>query len=339
MRGLKITLGLMAALLLAHMPASAEPLKIRVAWITVPTSLAPILFAKPDLAKHLGQSYTVEPLRFNGSSQMTAALASGDLDIAEFAYSSFAYAIANGNMRDLRVIADEIEDGVPGYYSVKYNVLADGPIKKIEDLKGKVLATNVIGTGTDIGMRAMMRRHGLEDKRDYTMIEANYANMPALLFDHKADLITTIGAFETAELKAKARTLFTLRDIQGVTQLLALAARQPFIDKNHAALVDYMEDYLRSLRWYIDPANHKEVVSIVANFTKLPAARLDPWLFTKNDQYREPSGRPNLEAMQHNIDVQKEFGFIAQRVEVTNYADLSLVEAANKRIAEGAKGN
>ena len=119
----------------------------------------------------------------------------------------------------------------------------------------------------------------------------------------------------------------------------ALAARQPFIDKNRAVLTDYMEDYLRSLRWYIEPANHHEAVAIVANFTKLPPERFDSWLLTKGDQYREPSGRPNLEAMQHNIDVQKEFGFIAQRVEVAKYADLSLVEAANKRIAEGAKGN
>ena len=83
MRFSRTALGVAASLLLWHGTATAEPLKLRIAWITVPTSLAPILFAKPELARHLGTSYTVEALRFSGSSQMTTALASGDLDIAE----------------------------------------------------------------------------------------------------------------------------------------------------------------------------------------------------------------------------------------------------------------
>jgi sulfonate transport system substrate-binding protein len=333
-----IAAALAASLLLLAPAARAEPLKIRVAWITVPTSLAPILFAKPQLARHLGTSYTVEPQHFAGSSQMTTALASGDLDIAELSYSSFAYAVVNAHMSDLRVIADEIEDGNPGYYSTKYMVLKDGPVKTIADLKGKVLATNVIGTGTDIGMRAMLRQHGLEDKRDYTMIEANYANMNALLYDRKTDLITSIMFFETEELRQKAEPLFRLRDVMGVTQILSLAARAPFIAANRAALVDYMDDYLRSLRWYLDPANHAEAVAIVAAFTKVPAAHFEPWLLTKADQYRDPAGRPNLEAMQHNIDVQKDMGFMDQRVEVAKYADLSLVDAANTLLDAEASG-
>jgi NitT/TauT family transport system substrate-binding protein len=327
------------ALLLAAPGTRAEPLKLRVAWITVPTSLAPILLEKRELARHLGSSYTVEPQRFSGSSQMTTALASGDLDIAEFSYSSFAYAVENGHMSDLRLIADEIQDGVPGYYSTKYMVLNDGPVKRVEDLKGKVLATNVIGTGTDIGMRAMLRRHGFEDKRDYTIIESNYANMNALLFDGKADLITSIMAFETDELRAKAHPLFLLRDVMGVTQILTLAARAPFIDKNRAALTDYMEDYVRTLRWYLDPANHAEAVKIVSDFTHVPAARFEPWLLSKGDQYRDPDGRPDLAAMQHDIDVQKEMGFLDKPLEIAKYADLSVLDAADARLAAQAKKN
>lgn len=328
-----------ALALLLVAPASAEPLKIRVAWITVPTSLAPILFAKPELARHMGASYTVEPVRFAGSSQMTTALAAGDLDIAELSYSSFAFAVENGHMSDLRVIADEIEDGVPGYYSTKYMVLNDGPVKTIDDLKGKVLATNVIGTGTDIGMRAMARRHGMEDKRDYTIIESNFANMPALLFDRKADLITSIKAFETDALDAKAHPLFLLRDVMGVSQILSLAARKPYIEENRAALTDYLEDYLRSLHWYLDPAHHEEAVKIVAAFAKVPAARFEPWLLTTGDQYRAPDGRPNLTAMQHDIDVQRQMGFLAAPIDIAAYADLSLVAAADQRLAAQAKEN
>ena len=53
-------------------------------------------------------------------------------------------------------------------------MLKDGPIQKVEDLKGKVVATNAAGTAVDVAMRAMLQKHGLEDKRDYTLVEAPF---------------------------------------------------------------------------------------------------------------------------------------------------------------------
>ena len=77
------------------------------------------------------------------------------------------------------MISDEFQDGVPGHYSNEFFVLNDGPIKKVEDLKGKVVATNAAGSAVDIASRAMLRKHGLEDKRDYTIIEAPFPTMKA----------------------------------------------------------------------------------------------------------------------------------------------------------------
>ena len=39
------------------MAGAAEPLKIRIAWIAAPANLAPILFTKEGIARHLGKSY------------------------------------------------------------------------------------------------------------------------------------------------------------------------------------------------------------------------------------------------------------------------------------------
>ncbi|MGH7087974.1 MAG: hypothetical protein ACREFQ_03650, partial [Stellaceae bacterium] len=89
--------------------------------------------------------------------------------------------------------------------------------------------------------------------------------------------------------------------------------------------------------WYLDPANHAEAVRIVSSFTHVPAKHYEPWLLTKADQYRDPDGRPNLKAMQHNIDVQAEMGFIAHPIEVAKYADLSVLDAAVKRLGSVAK--
>ena len=122
-------------------PATAEPVKIRIGWITVPASLVPMLFLKPGIAKHNGKSYTFEPTNFGSSNLQITAISQGEIDIAAFGYTSFPLAIQNGGLADLRIIADEIQDGAPGYYSTPYFVRKDSGIEKIEDMKGKIAAT------------------------------------------------------------------------------------------------------------------------------------------------------------------------------------------------------
>ena len=55
--------------------------------------------------------------------------------------------------------------------------------------------------------------------------------------------------------------------------MIVWAARKPFIDKNRAAMVDFMEDSLRIVRWYLDPENHKAAMEIAGRVTKQPAER------------------------------------------------------------------
>src|SRR5882724_7372784 len=234
MRHLKLLLtGFCVAIsLCAETARSAEPVKIRVSWIAPITNWAPMLLEKKDLARHLGQSYVLEPVRYVGTPQMITALANGELEIANLAFSTLPIAIQNAGMSDLRVIADELQDGVDGYYSQEYMVLADGAIKKIEDLKGKVIATVAAGAAVDVAIRTMLRRHGLEDKRDYAMVEAPLPTMRAMLADRKADLVPLVLPFALdPELRRIARPLFLNRDVVGVTQILTWTARQPFLDK------------------------------------------------------------------------------------------------------------
>ena len=100
-------------------------------------------------------------------------------------------------------------------------------------------------------MRAMLRKNGLEDKRDYTVIEAPFPTMRAMLGEKKVDMIPAVLPFAyDPELRKIGRTLFTQRDAIGVTDMIVWAARKPFLDKNRAAMVDFMEDTLRITRWY-----------------------------------------------------------------------------------------
>jgi len=333
MRAIRLTAALMLALTAALLqPASAQPVKIRIGWIVAPASMVPLLFLKPGIAKHHGKSYQFEPIHFSSSTLQITAISQGEIDIAGFGYTSFPLAIQNGGLSDLRIIADEIQDGAPGYYSTPYFVRKDSGIGKIEDMKGKVAATNGLGSGVDIAMRTALHRRGLEVKRDYTMIEAPFPAHKAILKEKKADLVVGVLPFSyDPELNEFAKPLFTTQSSLGRIALSFWAARKGFIDKNRAALVDLLEDYGAVLRWYYDPANHSEAVALTASFLKRSPAAFDSWLFTKRDFFRDPDGKPDLTVVQESIDKVKELGFIKETIEVSKYADLSMVEDAAKR--------
>jgi len=322
-----------AAILAANLTtACAEPAKIRVAWVVVPNNLPPILFAKPGIARHQGQSYAMDAIHFSGTPQMISAFGANEIDIALLAYSSLAVAIENAGMTDLRVIADAFQDGAPGYYTDESKVRNDSGIAKVEDLKGKVLATTGFGAASDIALRAMLTRHGLNPTKDVTIIQAAYANMPAILKEHKAELVTAIPPFAfDPELTAISRTLFTGKDAMGPTEKIFWAARKDFLAKNRAAMIDFMTDFMRAQRWFLDPANRGAALQIVSAFTKAPPSYYD-YIWTTRDYFRDPRGMPNLEALQHSIDVQVELGFLKAPLDVKAYSDLSMVEEAGKRL-------
>jgi sulfonate transport system substrate-binding protein len=322
---------LIAGLLLAGM-ARAEPVKIRLAYVVPVANWAPLFEAKKDIAKHWGKSYVMEAVRFQGTPPMITALANNEIEIGDLAYSSFGLAVQNAGLDDLRVIGDEFQDGAPGRYSNQFFVRKDSGINRIEDLKGKVIAINAIGSGVDIAMRAALKKHGLIERKDYTVIEAPFPTMAALLKDKKADLISAVLPFSlNPMLKQEGRVLFDQTEGIGRSQFVFWAARRPFLDKNRAAMVDFMEDMIRIERWYLDPKNHDEVAKIASSFLKVPPERFG-WLFTQQDYYRDPDAKPDLGALQRNVDICADLGIFKAKFDVKKYSDLSIVEEAAKRV-------
>jgi NitT/TauT family transport system substrate-binding protein len=179
-------------------------------------------------------------------------------------------------------------------------------------------------------MRAMLKRHGLGDE-DFNTIETAFGTMPAMLMAGKVDMAPILPQFTRLVDKSKTKALFTMRDAVGAQQTIMWVSRASFIAKHRAALVDYWEDHIRSLRWFLDPKNHDAAIKYVMQFTKASRESVD-YAFTDNDYYRSPDARPSIEGLKRGVAQAVESGVIAKPIDIMPYVDLSLIEEAKKRI-------
>lgn len=324
----------LSAILCAAASARADgPVTLRIGWVQV-GHVTPMydLLAKrhPELFPHFGKSYVAEGVRFNGTTPEIQAMAVGELEIASFAPSSFTLAVTNAKL-DVRLVSDLIQDGKPGWFDEPFVVRKDGPIKTIEDIKGKRIATNTIGSASDNAMRIMLRKHGIQDS-DFTTVETNFANMFAMIEQEKVDLIAALPqSLKQVRDAGRYRTLFTAGEARGPAQTIAWAMRADFIKAHRPALVDFFEDHLRALRWFLDPKNHDEAVAIAVQVTKQKPEELG-YFFTHDDFYRDRDGTLDLAAAKQEIEDFVKLGILPKPIEIRDHVDTSLIEEAKKRI-------
>ena len=313
---------------------AADPLPIRVGWAQTPGHLAPLVaeLAKrhPEIMPNDGKTYKFEPVRYAGSTPQIQALAIRELEVAAFSDSAFALAVTNAHL-DVKIVADVLQTGAPGYWAGEYVVAKDGPIKKVEDIKGRRVATNAIGSEADSTMRAMLRRHSLKDS-DFTTVEANFANQPAMIEGGKVDMIELLPQFARELMETgKYRILFTARDVHGVSDGVFWCMRSDVIAANKPALTDFYTDYMRAMRWFLNPKNRQEALAITMAVTKKPEKDVD-FAFTKHDFYRSPVLMPLPQAIQNEVDEDVKLGVLPKAIKVDDHVDLSMIEAAKKRL-------
>ena len=196
-------------------------------------------------------------------------------------------AVTNAKL-DMRMVADLIQDGRPGWYDEPYVVRKDGPIKTIEDIKGKRVATNAIGSAADTAMRIMLRKHNIQDS-DFTTIETNFANMFPMIEDGKVDMITVLPQ----DVKRVARQ----RPLPHALHRGSRRAARPRPWPGRCAPTSSRRTARRSsissriicarCTGSSIPKHHDEAVAIAAEVTKQKPDELG-YFFTHDDFYRAP---------------------------------------------------
>lgn len=331
MGGTAALLGTVAA---PQVMAQPKPVAIRAGYAAPPSAqFGAIFLAKPELLKHHGKSYTYEAKLFRSSSLQVTAMAANELDLGNFAFSTFHQAVVNAGVADLKIIGDEAEDGFPGYFGTQIRVNKDSGINSIAELKGKAVATLSIGSGIDFIFRYIVRQHGLEMNRDFTYLETPFPTMKGVLLNKKVDAAYFAQPFASdPEVLEQTKVLFRPGDILGPLMQNFPCVRASFVAQNRPVLVDFLEDFLRVVRWHYDPANRAEAIKIASEATKVPEVVFQRFIYTKEDSYRNPDGLPDLNALHKNWGMLKELGVTKQDLNANDYADLSMIKEAAARL-------
>jgi NitT/TauT family transport system substrate-binding protein len=183
--------------------AQSKPLKkVRIAvgttnlnvgypWLTLPLSL--------DYWRQEG--YDVEVLPVGASLQALQQMVAGNAEFAQLNSS----VVIQGNVVNSIPVRVVMNNGVIDW---SLSVLEDGPIKKVQDLKGKTIGVFSLATGGIAFMKSYMRQNGIDPEKDVNLVAVGLGAPPvealrtnkvqALLFWASAQ-----ATFENAGLKLR----------------------------------------------------------------------------------------------------------------------------------------
>lgn len=327
-------LGLAAGLVALGISTSAvaEPVTIKIQWSVAPAHITPLITAAPkEIYRHYGKSYVVEPVRMRGSGPALQGIAANEIHLGGMSIQALARGINKAKL-DLKVIAQVMSGGVEGFGATEFYA-RDGEVAKIEDLKGKIIAVNALGSSIDAAVQAQMGRLGWKPGRDYQVVEVRFPAMLPALQSKRVDLAPLLTPFNLiAKKKGGVVKIFDMRQALGATETLQWIGKADWIAKNRSALVDFLADNIRLRQWLYDPNNRDQVLATIAKVTKRPAKNYASWVFTSLDNYREPNAMTNVSRMQNNVNDLVKLGILKDGLDVSKHVDLSLVKEAAARV-------
>lgn len=285
-------------------------------------------YLQQNVLKHYGKKYTVEIFRARGTPEMVAMLTAGEVEISTLAPSTATMVISKKTVPGgISIIADSLleghEDGK--YFSNTWVALEESGIKTVQDLKGKKVAVNQVGTGVDMSLRRMLIKSGLDPGKDLQIVEIGFPNIPAALREKRIDAGVFLQAFYAREhKKGGLRDIFNTYQAWGATtNVIFTAATNKFLKENTEAAKAYLGDFVRAIKWYQDPKNRAKAIEIVHEATKEPKESLELYYLAKGDKWIDPNGCPRAKYIQPVIDFAVEKGYLKERVDIKKYIDTS----------------
>jgi ABC-type nitrate/sulfonate/bicarbonate transport system substrate-binding protein len=209
-----------------------------------------------ELAGALGwlkeKGIEVESVGFaQGGPESIFGLNNGSVDLADCATAGVINAVAGGS----RIIGVMPNIGVSKTSNSKFFVLADSPIKTVQDLKGKSIAVNTLGAHLDYVVRVYLKEHGMSIS-DVQLITVPGPQLDQILRHKQADVVATGAVWQDTfagkiEADGGVRVLFNDYEVLGSLGLGNTIMRKSFVEQHPQIVRDFVTISAKAADWSI----------------------------------------------------------------------------------------
>ncbi len=301
----------------ARPAAAADPVTLRLGYGGAAEEPVWILIAKPDFGKNQGKLYKLDATRFQGSEKRAQAFEANAIDLSQGSAHGVIFAAAEGVQS--KIIASLTRESKKAF-STAFYVPDDSPIKSVADMKGKIVGINGFSTAGHLWLKAALEKHGLSDK-DVTIAPIPFPAMQEAMRAGKVDVGEFPQPFAALlEKQAKVRKLFDAKyGVPFDEELIVIAGKDEFLKKNAVAIRGFLEDVLQATDYYL--TKPKEARQLLID-TKM--VRVIPEVYlTMHDYYRDPTLRPDVEALVQMQEFMIKAGFMTKRADMRAIVDTS----------------
>ena len=241
------------ALLDAH---AQEKIRVGLGSVSLQSGLVYIgkdrgLFAKYGL--------TTESVYIPGGSTNVQVLVSGNLDMSQL--SGAPGVAANLEGADIVYIAGLLD-------KLNYQLIARADIKSIEQLKGKKFAVSRYGSSADFGMRAMLKRVGVDPIKEATILQiGDEPARIAAITSGNVDGTVVNAPFSSEAERLKLNVLADSVKMNVPFFNTGLLGSRRFLEKQDAKVMNFLRAYLEAIK--ILKTEREYSVKALGQFTRV----------------------------------------------------------------------
>jgi ABC-type nitrate/sulfonate/bicarbonate transport system substrate-binding protein len=306
---MKKTLRLIAALFFlgaAVEAGSQEKIRVGQGAVSLQSGLMHIAKERGLFAKH---GLVSEIVYIPGGTTNIQVLVSGSLDMSQL--SGAPGVAANLEGADVVYILGLLD-------RLNYQLVTRPEIKSVEQLKGKKLGVSRFGSSADFGLRAVLKRLGIDPAKDVSILQIG--DEPARVAAIKSGNIegTVVNApfsSEAERLKLNVMADSVKMDIPFFNT--GLLGSRKYLEKQDAKVMNFLRAYLEAIK--ILKTEREYSVKALAQFTRVPDLKAIQEGYDYFNNQLQPVPYPSLEAMQAVVTQIAETNPKARNVDAKNY--------------------
>ncbi|HEU4923701.1 MAG TPA: ABC transporter substrate-binding protein, partial [Burkholderiales bacterium] len=194
----KVVLSLVLFLFAANVLAQTPPL-IRLGRGFAAEEQVWLMSVRKDLTPSQGKRYELKQILFQANPERFQAFLAGEIDAGTAPGLAVIFGREQG--LEMKIVASVCQEAKSDkYFTTTYMVKDDGPVKRVQDLKGGTIGVVGIKTATDLWARAGLLNAGLVPDKDTKVVPMAFPAIGDAVRTGKVTAGTFVEPFYSAEM-------------------------------------------------------------------------------------------------------------------------------------------